>query len=663
MDPTPRRSRPYHRPRLGAGLALLLATATLATPAHALRVATWNLLGYDGVAAHARSASTLQVLPGLDPDVMVVQELLTSEAADSFATFLRTSMPGKVWKGGSSTFILATQSAIYYDSLQVSISNLTSIVTGGPRAVLVALVRPNGYRANAASFRLYSIHFKAGNGAGGTSPPSDSAQRTLECTNLRNTLNTAPAGTNLLIGGDTNFYGSFETGYTRLTESQADNDGRLKDPYSMPGLWNNPSYAPYHTQSPCNGVCIGSGGGMDDRFDMLLGSYSLNDGGGLDLVPGALPGGYGPYGNDGFHYNDSIDGGGVNYAVPLAVASALRTASDHVPVIATLQLPAKLSTVSELSFGDVLVGAVASQTIAIDDLPAVPAATLSYSFVAPGGFTAPAGPFTNDAASPPALHSLGMSTAGVGAFSGTLTVNSNDLDTTAKAVLLSGRVLAHAVPSLDSLATSLTRTLDFGGVAEGSLTELDLRVFNRGYSALQARLARPAEFVAGDTRFSVSAGSGLVSDAMTDAVVFDAAGAAPNTDHSAELRIATSDEPLPGALGLDTLRVTLTAHVNANGGVDGIPSVLRFAPPAPNPLHGNTMFAYDLPHAAAVSLAVYDAGGRRVAVLAAGEQPAGRHQVRWTPRAADGSALPAGLYFARFTTPGLSRTVRVVVLL
>ena len=636
--------------------------AALAAPAHALRVVAWNLLAYDDVAAHARRASTLQVLPGLDPDVMIVQELATAGAADSFATFLRGALPGKRWIGGGGTFILATQSALYYDSLQVTHSNLSSLVTGGPRAVLVALLRPNGYRANAASFRIYSIHFKAGNGAGGTSPPSDSAQRTLECTNLRNTLNAAPAGTNLLMGGDTNFYGSFETGYSRLTESQPDNDGRLQDPYAMPGLWNSASYAPFHTQSPCNGVCIGSGGGMDDRFDMLLGSYSLHDGAGLDLVAGALPGGYGPFGNDGLHYNDSIDGGGVNFAVPLAVAAALRMSSDHLPVLATLQLPAKLATVSALSFGDVIVGGTASRSITIDDLPAAPAATLSYSFAAPAGFTAPAGGFTNTAAAAPALHTLDMSTGSVGGRAGTLTVNSNDLDTTAKAVLLSGRVLAHAVPSLDSLVTAASRTLDFGSVALNSLTELSLRVFNRGYTPLQARLARPAEFIAGSSRFAFSTIAGLVGDAATDAITFDAAGATPGTDYAAELRIATADEPLPGALALDTLRVALVVHVNANGGVDAPPSALRFAAPAPNPLRRNTMFAYDLPHAAPVSLAIYDAGGRRVAVLAWGEQGAGRYQVRWEARGAGGSVLPAGLYFARFASPGLERTARIVLL-
>jgi endonuclease/exonuclease/phosphatase family metal-dependent hydrolase len=656
MNPVDR-LHPVARRALGLAAVLL---ALHAPPAHALRVATWNLALYDDAAVPVRRPWMIQVVPGVNPDVMIVQELFTVAAADSFANLLRATMPDKVWKGGSATYVISAQSAIYSDSLQVTVSNVSAVHTGGPRDALVALVRPRGYLANAASFRIYSIHFKAGDGA---TTPTDSSQRTLECTNLRTALNTAPAGTNLLMGGDTNFYGSFETGYTRLTESQADNDGRLKDNLSMPGLWNNAAYAPFHTQSPCAGSgCLGSNGGMDDRFDMLLGSYSLNDGAGLDLVPGALPGGYGPYGNDGQHYNQSIDGGGFNLAVPLAVATALRLSSDHIPVIATLQLPAKLATVSELAFGDVLLGAVATRNLAVDDAPAPPAATLQYSLAAPAGFSAPAGTFANSATAAPDMQVLGMSTASVGLKTGTLTVNSNDLDTTAKAVLLSGRVLAHAVPSLDSTVSSETSTLDFGSVVVGSHTERSLRLFNLGYSSLQARLARSAEFVVGDTRFAFQSQPGLITDVATDAVTFDATGATPDADYQAELRIATADEPLPGALGLDTLRVTLHAKVVASDGVEGLPTVLRFAAPAPNPFSRSTTFAFELPADATVSLAVYDASGRRVADLAHGERAAGRYQVRWQARAAEGSPLPAGLYFARFSTRGLTRVARVVML-
>jgi len=665
------RTRARYFPRLALCFSLAGLLAVLAaTPSHALRVVTWNLLAYDDAAVPFRRPHMMQILPGLAPDVMIVQELFTAAAADSFANILKATLPGRLWKGGGSTFLLTTQSAIYYDSLAVSISSPVAVNTGGPRQVLAAIVRPRGYLANAASFRLYSIHFKAGDGAGGISPPSDSSTRTLECTNLRNTLNAAPAGTNLLLGGDSNFYGTYETGYTRLTESQADNDGRLHDPLTLTGVWNNPAYATFHTQSPCAGSpcvssaagMIGSVGGMDDRFDILLHSYSLNDGLGLDVVTGGLPGGYGPYGNDGQHYNQSLDANGFNNAVGLAVASALRQASDHIPVIATLQLPAKLYCESELNFGDVLTGAVVSRTLNVDDLPVPPAATLVYSLTAPAGFTAPGGPFTNLASSPPAAHSIGMVTATPGVQAGTLSVSSNDLDTTSKAVLLSGRVLAHAVPSLDSLLTVSTDTLDFGVVSQNSLTELSARVFNLGYTSLQSRLARTAEFIAGEGAFTFTAPAGLIPAAGTYAVRFDATGMDPDTDHNAELRLAASDEALPGATAHDTLRLVLRAHVAGNDAVEGAPTALRFAPPAPNPLRHSTMFAFDLPQAAAVSLAIYDPSGRRVATLAGGEWPAGRHQVRWQPADRSGSALHAGLYFARFSTPGLTRVARLIVL-
>jgi len=260
------------------------------------------------------------------------------------------------------------------------------------------------------------------------------------------------------------------------------------------------------------------------------------------------------------------------------------------------------------------------------------------------------------------VQPIGMATGSVGVQSGTLLVNSNDLDTTSKSVLLSGRVLAHSVPSFDSLAVSESRALDFGTVAGGSHGELSLRWFNEGANPLQARIQRQAEFIAGDTRFAVTGAQGLVAAATTDAVTFDATGATPDADYTAELRIATADEPLPGALANDTLRVSLHAKIAANGGVEGLPGALRFAPPAPNPLQRSTTFAFDLPHDAPASLAIYDAGGRRVAVLAAGPQPAGRYTIRWQANAEDGSPLRAGLYFARFTTPGLARVARLVVL-
>jgi len=224
-------------------------------------------------------------------------------------------------------------------------------------------------------------------------------------------------------------------------------------------------------------------------------------------------------------------------------------------------------------------------------------------------------------------------------------------------------VLAHAVPSLRPSATTTLDTLDFGTVPQGGTGPLTETVYNRGFSTLQARMRFTAAYVAGTTRFSAPPPPGPLFGASAPVVVsFDATGAAPDQEFTAELRLGTADEPLPGALAGDTLRVRLHAHIATNGGVTDTPTALRFAPPAPNPLRSTTRFAFDLPQPAMVSLAIYDPSGRRVAQLAQGEWPAGRHQLAWQPVREDGSTLPAGLYFASFRTPGMERVARIIVL-
>ena len=99
---------------------LILACALLALaapPARALRVATWNLLGYDDAAVPLRRPYMLQVLPGLDPDVMVVQELLTAPRRG----LVRQPVEGDharqaVDRRQHHVSCIPTQSALYYDA-------------------------------------------------------------------------------------------------------------------------------------------------------------------------------------------------------------------------------------------------------------------------------------------------------------------------------------------------------------------------------------------------------------------------------------------------------------------------------------------------------------------------------------------------------------------
>ncbi len=638
----------------------LLATAALlalAGPAHAFKVTTWNVMKYPSVNLAGRQPSFRTVMANLSTDMLFVQELSSDAGADSFlANVLKVAQPARVWKRTS--FLSATESVVFYDSLTVaSVSNIQAVAAGGPRQVLVCLVKPRGYLSNASWFRLYSIHFNAG------TLQSDSASRTVECTNLRNIINntvTTVVGPNFLLGGDTNFYGAYETGYTRLTESQADNDGRCKDQLSMPGVWNQSNYAPYHTQSPC-ASCPSSdytGGGLDDRFDIIFSSYSLQDGAGLDVV------GYTSFGNDGQHYNTDVNAFGFNNAVGITVANALHDAADHLPVVMTLQLPARVQAASALEQGTVITGAAATTPLTVSDGAPVPGAALHYSLSAPAGFTAPAGSFTAQAGQPGNGHAIGMDSATPGDKSGTLTISSDDPDSASKPVQLHGRVLRHAAASLDSIGAVTQQTLDFGTHAEDGFSDGSVRVFDLGYDVLQARLSLNAAVITGGNgRFSIPGGfsPGLIADVgRTLPVHFDATGATADSAYTATLVFHDADEPLPGATPQSDLTVHLTATSTGTVGVTPRPARLAFEAPRPNPFARTTEFAFELPAAAPVSLDVFDARGRRVATVAAGTWGAGRHTVRWDGLEARGAAAGAGLYFARFRTPGLERTVRLV---
>jgi len=87
-------------------------------------------------------------------------------------------------------------------------------------------------------------------------------------------------------------------------------------------------------------------------------------------------------------------------------------------------------------------------------------------------------------------------------------------------------------------------------------------------------------------------------------------------------------------------------HRSVGDGVEpGTPIELALGV-SPNP--GAThRISFALPRKTAVKLGVYDVLGRRVAVLAEGELPAGRYTREWDGRSRGGLQSPAGVYFYR----------------
>jgi uncharacterized protein (DUF362 family) len=84
-------------------------------------------------------------------------------------------------------------------------------------------------------------------------------------------------------------------------------------------------------------------------------------------------------------------------------------------------------------------------------------------------------------------------------------------------------------------------------------------------------------------------------------------------------------------------------------------------PNHPNPFNGRTELAFTLPSPGRARIAVFNASGRRVRVLADGFRDAGTHRVQWDGTDAGGRALPSGLYLAVLEVGPVRRTVKMQI--
>ena len=94
----------------------------------------------------------------------------------------------------------------------------------------------------------------------------------------------------------------------------------------------------------------------------------------------------------------------------------------------------------------------------------------------------------------------------------------------------------------------------------------------------------------------------------------------------------------------------------ATAGEGGAASVFALDAPAPNPARGAVALAYSLAEAGAARVSVVDLLGREVAVVADGEQTAGRHTATL-----DGARLAPGVYVVRLSSGGEALSRRIVV--
>ena len=649
---------PLFRQQIPKKLLLLVAALVLAfaaQPASAIKVCTYNVLNFPGDYVE-REASFRLVMEEIDADVIVVQEILTWQATDIFCdNILNYAEPGKYrWM----PFVNGpdTDNACFYkpdvlDSLDYG------YLDTGVRYTMWYKFRPVGYDSAEAEFVIFSTHLKAGSSSG------DQADRLDQATIIRNYCNGYPADSNFMVTGDFNIQSSTEGSYQMLIGYQADNDGRSKDPINTGGTWHdNYSLRHTHTQSPRVDGGSGTGGGMDDRFDFVLTSYALDDGSGLSYVDYS----YVAFGNDNQRFNLDINDP-TNTIVSAAVADALFTAADHIPVFLELQLPAKIEAAAAIDFGDYIEGTTAEEILTVGNMPSAPAEDLTYSMTTPSDFGAPGGAFVL-AAGADNNHTITMNTDSPANRVGNLQVSSNDLDDPIWYVNLSGNVFEHASPSLEQLSILLHSTLDFGSHLADAFSDETLSVYNETPYELQALLeVYDASIVGGDGRFSFVGGFSPVTlgfGAGEYVLAFDSAGAADDSTYTATLTFSNrDDQTVTGATVLNNLVVTLEAHVLPNTSVpDDAIIAMALGHGSPNPFTAETALRFSLPTPEHAVIGVYDVTGRLVATLVDGSMPAGVNPVVWDGRDSYGAPAASGIYFCRAQVGEWQQSRKLVLL-
>jgi len=578
--------------RAVAALTWAVAVAgaiTLTGPADAqIRVVNYNIAQLNG--NHAALTDVLAELHEDDTSgfaapvsVFVFQEVKQGDL-NQLSNIVNAGAPSGV------TYLIATftsfgeddfagAQACFYDMSMLSEvpAEHEDIFTGAGRYADRWKFTLDGYTDPEVSFYIYSAHLKADTGS------DDQQQREDGVMDMRADAASLPVGSHFIFAGDFNIYHNGEPAYTLLL---APGTAQVIDPLGS-GSWAGPANAFKHTQSPrATGGGGLIGGGLDDRFDFQLPNNEFNDGEGLARIPGT----YRSFGNDGNHFDGSINSGN-NFYFPgdvtrsNALADDLFNASDHIPVVMDYQVPAVLAVNMATSFGRVIQNAdfdVPVNVLHFADAAAPDGADLLHYTIT--GTDAATGMASGsiEASFTPTVEPLPLDTSSIGPVTAGAvgTTTSEGAQILFNAASSTGRIVRHANGSFDGASDVDADTVNASFDADTGVQLINVNVHNFGFDDDQALLDVDAVTGAtGPFTYTGGAITDIDSDPASLPFEFDTTGLPENT-FTAELDILTSDEDIPGE-ATATLSLTLSVTIgdvsqcaaDIDGSADGLVNV------------------------------------------------------------------------------------------
>lgn len=349
-----------------AALLLFNALKVSGQNTEELRIMQYNILSYRTTNAQcngnnnnptSKDGYIRTIVQYVDPDIILMNELGSQPVnSDRLLTNALNVSGVNKWEQAdySNNSFSNLVNMLFYDSTRVGLHSQTYIERDLQNNSLVRVI--DLYRlyykdpllylgGDTTYFTVVGLHLKAG------STSADEQARDRATAALVDYLKTQVGDEAVFICGDFNTRSSNEASIQNLVTASPLSQ-RIFDPVNSLGMWNNsPLFANIHSQSTrnsgnTNGGCF-SGGGLDDRFDMILVSNAvLNDpASSVRYVNNS----YEVIGNDGSHFNKSIKDAPANTAAPGLVIDALHDNSDHLPVSLEFEVDKLVLSSGELS--------------------------------------------------------------------------------------------------------------------------------------------------------------------------------------------------------------------------------------------------------------------------------------------------------------------------
>lgn len=310
------------------------------------KVMFYNLLNYPNETTFPERDNDLNaILNAYQPDLFLVCELNNETGANSLLSIAQNAIRSEF---AMANFVTNTsddltgdnnelQNMLYYDSSKFILESQTEITTV-VRDFNHYKLKLNTINQNESPLFLDVIvgHLKASSG------PANESIRFQMVQDLITYIDTLPADSTIILGGDFNLYSAFESAFQELLD--VSNHITFADPANRIGAWNNNAdFLDVFTQSTRTISNLGgAAGGFDDRFDFILSSENMLSNAELFYKDGS----YQVFGNNNNPncFNRAINSGDCSGDLfSLNIRQALHNFSDHLPVTLTLETPQTLS--------------------------------------------------------------------------------------------------------------------------------------------------------------------------------------------------------------------------------------------------------------------------------------------------------------------------------